>query len=74
MHFNIFPGQHIRHTLMPMRPALESKVKSKHPFPLSLNQPDVLHAELYKIPLENIQNLSASVPRRLQLYYRQMVA
>ena len=41
-------------------------VRSRLPIPLSLNQPDVLHAEVYKIPLDTIQNLSASNPRRLQ--------
>jgi hypothetical protein len=50
----------------PLWSVLESRVSSRLASPLSLNQQDVLYAELYKIPLETIQNLSASIPRRLQ--------
>jgi hypothetical protein len=53
-------------TVGPLWSVLESRVWSRLPPPLSLNQPDVLHAELYEIPLETIQNLLESVPRRLQ--------
>jgi hypothetical protein len=69
MHFNIFPGQQNCRTLNiigPLWSVLDSRVRSKLPPPSSLNQLDALHAEWYKIPLETIQNLSASIPRRLQ--------
>jgi hypothetical protein len=47
---------------------LDSGVRSNFPSPSSLRQlEDVLHVERYSIPLETIQNLHKSVPRRIQV-------
>jgi len=48
--------------LEPLWSVLESKVRSRFP-PLSLKQ---LEEEWYSIPLETIQNLHKSIPRRIQ--------
>jgi hypothetical protein len=46
---------------------LESRVRSRFPPPSSLKQlEDVLHKEWYNIPLETIQNIHNSIPRRIQ--------
>jgi hypothetical protein len=53
----------------------ESRVRSRFPLPLSVKQLLVfLHEECYSIPLETIQNLYESIPRRIQAVSRQMVA
>jgi hypothetical protein len=40
-------------------------VRNRLPPPTSLKQPgDVLHEEWYKIPLEAVQNLCESIPKR----------
>jgi len=65
MHFNIFPGEHNHLTLniiVPLWPVLESRVRSRFP-PLSLKH---LEEECYSMPLETIQNLHESIPRRIQ--------
>jgi hypothetical protein len=42
-----------------------SRARSRFPPPTSLEQlEDVLQEELYKIPLETVQNLYESIPRR----------
>jgi hypothetical protein len=44
---------------------LEIRVRNRFPPPISLKQlKDVLQAEWYKIPLETVQNLYESIPRR----------
>jgi hypothetical protein len=46
---------------------LDSGVRSNFPSLSSLRQlEDVLHVEWYSIPLETIQNLHKSIPRRIQ--------
>jgi hypothetical protein len=43
------------------------RMRSRFPPPSSLNQlGDVLHEEWYYIPLETIQNIYESIPRRIQ--------
>ena len=50
-------------------------MRSRFPLPLSVKQLLVfLHEECYSIPLETIQNLYESIPRRIQAVSRQMVA
>jgi hypothetical protein len=40
-------------------------VRSRFPPPISLNKPeDVLQEEWYKIPLQAVQNLYESIPRK----------
>jgi len=47
--------------------ALESRVRSRFPPPSSVKQvEDVFHEEWYIIPLETMQNLCESLPRRVQ--------
>ena len=48
---------------------LERRVRSRFP-PLSLKQLE----EWYSIPQQTLQNLHESIPRRIKLCYRQMVA
>jgi hypothetical protein len=44
---------------------LENKVRNRFPPPRSLKQiEDILREEWYKIPLETVQNLYKSIPRR----------
>jgi hypothetical protein len=69
MHFNIFTGQHNRQTYTIKIPwsVLESMVRSRFHLPSSLKQlQDVFHEEWYNVPLQTIQNLYVSIPRRIQ--------
>ena len=51
----------------PLWSVLESGVRSRFLPPSPLKQlQDVLHEERYIIPLDTIQNLSESIPRRIQ--------
>jgi transposase len=51
----------------PLWSVLESRVRGRFPAPTSLKQlEDFLHEEWYDIPLETIQNLYKSVPKRIQ--------
>jgi len=54
----------------PLWSVLESRVRNRLP-PSSLKQ---LEEEWYSIPLETIQNLHESIPRRIQAVLQQMVA
>jgi hypothetical protein len=50
----------------PLWSVLETRVRNRFPPPTSLQQlEDVLQEEWYKIPLETVQNLSESIPRRI---------
>jgi hypothetical protein len=52
--------------LKPFWSILETRVRNRSPPPTSLKQlEDVLQEEWYKIPLETVQNLYKSVPRRI---------
>jgi len=53
---------HDSNIIEPLWSVLESRVRSRFP-PLSLKQ---LEEEQYSIPLETIQNLHESIPRRIQ--------
>jgi hypothetical protein len=49
----------------PLWSVLEVRVRKRFPPPTSLKQlVDVLQEELYKIPLQTVQNLYESIPRR----------
>jgi hypothetical protein len=49
----------------PLSSVLETRVRNRFPFLTSLKQLDgVLQEEWYKIPLETVQNLYESIPRR----------
>jgi hypothetical protein len=49
----------------PLWSVLETSVRNRFPPPTSLKQPEyVLEEEWYKIPLETVQNLYESIPRR----------
>jgi hypothetical protein len=51
----------------PLWSVLESTVRSRFPRPSSLKQlEEVLHEVWYSTPLETIQNLRKSIPRRIQ--------
>ena len=51
----------------PLWSVLESRVRSRFPPPSPLKHlQDVLHEQRYIIPLQTIQNLSESIPRRIQ--------
>jgi hypothetical protein len=52
--------------IKPLWSVLESRVRSRYPPPSLKQLEDVLHEEWYRIPLETIQNLHESVPRRIQ--------
>ena len=64
MHFDIFSGQQKCPTSISSnhQSVLESRARSRFP-PLCLKQPE---DEWYSIPLETIQNLHESIPRRIQ--------
>jgi hypothetical protein len=52
-------------TIEPISSVLETRVRNRFPTPKSLKQlEDVLHEEWYKILLETVQNLCASIQRR----------
>jgi len=58
------PDFHIIETL---RSGLESRARSGFPPPSALEQlEDILHEECYSIPLETLQNLCESIPKRTQ--------
>jgi hypothetical protein len=49
----------------PLCSVLETRVRNRFPPPTALKQlEDVLQGELYKIPLETVQNLCESIPRK----------
>jgi hypothetical protein len=49
----------------PLWSVLETRVRNRFPAPTSLKQPeDVLQGEWYKIPIQTVQNLYESNPRR----------
>jgi hypothetical protein len=49
----------------PLWSVLETRVRNRFPHPTSLKQfEDVLQEEWYKIPLQAVQNLYESIPRR----------
>ncbi|PNF34772.1 hypothetical protein B7P43_G03759 [Cryptotermes secundus] len=51
----------------PLWPVLESNLRVRYPPPSLLTElANVLHEEWYKIPLQIIQDLYLSIPRRLQ--------
>jgi hypothetical protein len=55
----------------PFWSALESRVGNRFPSPTSLKQlEEVLQEELYKIPLQAIQNLYESNPRRIVAVFK----
>jgi hypothetical protein len=67
VNFTIFPGQHNRKisTSLPLWSVLGAGVRNRFPPPTSLQQlGDFLQEEWYKIPLEAVQNLYVSIPRR----------
>ena len=45
---------------------VESVVRSRFPPPSLKQLRDVLHEEWYSVPLETLQNLHESIPRRIQ--------
>jgi hypothetical protein len=48
----------------PLRSVLETRLRNRFPPPTALNQlEDVLQEEMYKIPLETVQNLFESILR-----------
>jgi transposase len=50
----------------PLWSVLETSVRNRFPPPASVKQPeDALQEEWYKIPLETVQNLYKSIPRRI---------
>ena len=54
-------------TIETLPSVLQSTVRRRFPLPSSLKQPeDVLHEGWYSIPLQAIQNLYESIPRRIQ--------
>jgi len=57
--------------IKPLWSVLESRVRSRFPLPSSLKHlKDILHEVWYSIPLENIQNLYESIPRRVQTVFQ----
>jgi hypothetical protein len=49
----------------PLWSVLETRVRNRFPLPTTLKQlEDVLQEEWYKIPLETVQNLYESIPKR----------
>jgi hypothetical protein len=53
-------------TTEPLWSVLEINARNRFPSPTSLKQfEDVLKEEWYKIPLETVQNLYESIPRRI---------
>jgi hypothetical protein len=67
VNFNIFPGQHNHQICTSLNhwSVLETRVRNRFPPPTSLQQLEhVLQEEWYKIPLQTVQNLYESIPRR----------
>jgi hypothetical protein len=57
-------SQHL-YNIEPIRSGLETRVRNRFPPPTSLKQlEEVIQEEWYKIPLETVQNLCKSIPRR----------
>jgi len=58
--------QHLPWPAQQMWSVLESRVRSRlHPSSFKQLE-DVLHEQRYNIPLQNVQNLYQSIPKRLQ--------
>jgi transposase len=56
----------VLNTTKPLWSVLETRVRNRFPPPTSLKQlEDVLQEECYKIPLQTVQNLYESIPRRI---------
>jgi hypothetical protein len=68
VNFNIFTDQHNQPDLNIVEPlwsVLETRARNRFPTPTSLKQlENVLQEERYKFPLETLQNLYESIPRR----------
>ena len=56
--------------IKPLWSVLERRVRSRFPPPSSLKQLHDLREEWYSIPLEIIQNLYESIPRRIQAVFQ----
>jgi hypothetical protein len=60
------PTYMVRLQLLNVRSILETRVRNRFPPPISLMQlEDVLHEKWYTIPLETVQKLYKSIPRRI---------
>jgi hypothetical protein len=58
----------------PLWPVLVTTTRNRFPPPISLKQLEhVLQEELYKIPLETLQNLYESIPRRTAVVLKAIV-
>jgi hypothetical protein len=67
VNFNIFRARqnHRLNITEPLWSVLETRAGNRFPPPASLKQhEDILQEEWYKIPIETVQNLYESIPRR----------